>query len=270
VKPVSASEPGDPTIPNEDWTAASADIIVVLDGATARIGTGCRHGIAWYVDKLGTGLMTTATAEPHRMLRDLLADAIRRVAAMHPECDLSHPGTPSAGVAMVRLNGDRLEYLVLADTVIVIRTSDGDLTLTDNRVRQTAREERDAATALPFDSEERTAALQRMKRREQEFRNRPGGFWVAAADPIAAEHAITGSIPVEGASAIAVLTDGAARCVMPFDLITWADMLRILESDGPADLIRQVREIEASDPTAERWRRAKRSDDATVVYATLP
>ncbi|MEV6601347.1 protein phosphatase 2C domain-containing protein [Actinoplanes sp. NPDC051346] len=270
MKPVSASEPGDPTVPNEDWSAANQDSIVVLDGATARIDTGCRHGIAWYVDRLGSELMDGTMVRPRRMLRDVLADGIRRVAAMHPECDLTHPGTPSAGVAMVRLCDDRLEYLVLADTIIVVRTHDGNIVLTDDRVRQAAHEEKEAAMALPFGSDERSEALKRMKRRQQECRNRPGGFWVAAANPDAADYAIRGSVALKDATDVAVLTDGAARCVMLFETITWTDVIRILNENGPADLIREVRETEASDPSAERWTRAKGSDDATVVYAALP
>lgn len=270
MKPVCASEPGDPAVANEDWSAADEDAVVVLDGATARIDTGCRHGIAWYVDKLGMALMANVRENPKRALPDTLADAISQVAGMHPECDLSHPGTPSAGVAIVRRGDDRLEYLVLADTVVVIRTHDGDIVLTDDRVRNAAREEREMAIALPYGSDERRVALQRMKRREQAARNRPGGFWVAAADPDAAKHAIVGSVPLGDVTAVAILTDGAARCVIPFGLITWADMLRILEADGPDELIRQVRRTESSDPNGEHWRRAKRSDDATVVFATLP
>lgn len=270
MRPSSASEPGDPTVPNEDWSAANPHAIVVLDGATARIETGCRHGIAWYVNRLGTELIAGVAIEPPQTLREVLSDGIRRVAAMHPECDLSHPGTPSAGVAIVRLNSERLEYLVLADTVIVVRTHDGSTVLTDDRVREAARKERDFATALPLGSGERNDALQRMKRREQELRNRIGGFWVAAADPSVAEHAIVGSFALEEATAIAVLTDGAARSVIPFGIITWADVLRILDTDGPAELIHQVRTIEKSDPEAKRWKRTKGSDDATVVYAALP
>ncbi|WP_433302296.1 protein phosphatase 2C domain-containing protein [Actinoplanes sp. CA-030573] len=270
MNPVVVSEPGDPAVPNEDWAAASRDTIVVLDGATARIDTGCRHGVAWYVAKLGVALMSAVAERPELSLQEALADSIRQVAGMHPECDLRHPGTPSAGVAIVRLQGDFLEYLVLADTVIVIQTERGIRVFTDDRVSNVARNERAAATALPLDSNERKAALGEMKRREQDARNRPGGFWVAAADPEAAKHAIVGSLAMQDTTAIAVLTDGAARCVTPFALITWGDVLRILDTDGPAELISQVRKIESSDPEAERWRRSKRSDDATVAYATLP
>ena len=269
MKPVIVSEPGDPTVPNEDWAAAAGDDIVVLDGATARIDTGCKHGVAWFVAKLGAEVTSGLAYKPTRTLTELLADSIRAVASMHIECDLSHPGTPSAGVAMVRVSEGSLEYLVLADTVVIVRGREENIVVTDDRVSRTASAERETATALPFDSEERKEALRRMKRREQAARNRHGGFWVAAADPEAASHAITGSVDLEKSTAVAALTDGAARCVVPFGLTTWEGAMQILDEYGPSELIHMVRQAEATDPEAERWQRTKVSDDATVVYSVL-
>ncbi len=40
----------------------------------------------------------------------------------------------------------------------------------------------------------------------------------------------------------------------------------VVRCHGPAELIRQVRAAEDSDPDCERWPRDKPQDDATVVY----
>src|SRR5437588_9355589 len=47
------TEPGDPARDNEDWVTADPDLVIVLDGATARTATGCAHGIAWYARNPG-------------------------------------------------------------------------------------------------------------------------------------------------------------------------------------------------------------------------
>ncbi|MEO7194302.1 MAG: hypothetical protein ABIZ05_05685 [Pseudonocardiaceae bacterium] len=119
-----ATVQGDPAVANEDWTAATPDLVVMLDGATVRTETGCRHGAAWYARKLGAAIIGHAAVRS-RPLGQILADAIRDVATLHPECDLTHPGTPSAGVAIVRLEGDVLRYLVLGDVAIVLDTTAG-------------------------------------------------------------------------------------------------------------------------------------------------
>ena len=167
----------------------------------------------------------------------------------------------------MRLKDTALEYLVLGDVTVLIDTADGIQVITDDRVDKTARAERDEADRYPFGSAEKQAALLRMKHAELAARNQPGGYWVAAADPFAAQHAITGEVPLDSVRRVAVLTDGAARLVALFGLLDWPDVLDVLEQNGPTELIRRVRAIEAADPSCMKWARNKRSDDATAVYA---
>ncbi|SDZ43478.1 Protein phosphatase 2C [Micromonospora pattaloongensis] len=252
-----ASEAGSPTTPNEDWGVATEGLIVVLDGATARTGTGCSHGVAWYAGKLGSALTGFAT-DRDTSLGNALTLAIRSTADQHRDCDLEHPGTPSAATAILRLNGDKVEYLVLGDVSIVIDAVDG--------VDQTAKAERAEADRHPFGSAEKQAALLRMKHAELAARNTPD-YWVAAANPTVAIHAITGSLPLGEVRRVAVLTDGAARIVNLFELLNWPGVLDVLDQHGPTELIRRVRAVESAGPTCMRWARNKSSDDATAVYA---
>ena len=305
-----ASEAGDPAVANEDWAQAGGGLVVVLDGATVRTGTGCRHGVPWYVATLGPALVRIA-ADRTRPLPEALADAIRVTADRHRDtCDLDHPGTPSAATAVLRVNGGSLEHLVLGDVTIVLDTDTdtdtgtgagtGTVTMTatgtatdpttvtgsgtengtmadtdtdsairvisDDRVERTALAERARADREPYGSPAKRAALLAMKHAELAARNRPGGYWIAAADPGAAAQALPGAGPLATVRRMAVLTDGAARLVMPFAAVDWSGVLDLLDRYGPAELIRRVRTVEASDPYGVRWPRNKRSDDATVAY----
>jgi hypothetical protein len=47
------------------------------------------------------------------------------------------------------------------------------------------------------------------------------------------------------------------------------DLGRLLDENGPDELLRQVRAAEAVDPEGRQWPRTKRSDDATAVYLAL-
>jgi hypothetical protein len=49
-------------------------------------------------------------------------------------------------------------------------------------------------------------------------------------------------------------------------VLTWPAVIDVIRDHGPAELIRQVRATEASDPDGGRWPRAKLSDDATALY----
>jgi len=259
-----ATEPGSAGVPSEDWAAATADLIVVLDGATARTETGCVHGIAWYAEHLGRALVDGASANG-RPRADTLKAAIAAVADLHPQCDLSHPGTPSAGVGIMRPDG---AYLVLGDVAIVAETTKGVQVVVDNRVSETAPAERAEVDRYLIGTPEKAAALIPMKRAELAARNVEGGYWIAAAEPAAADHALTGVFDLPEAARVAVVTDGAARGVA-FGLMTWETLLNVAATEGPATLIRQVRTAEQSDPLGAAWPRNKASDDATTVVAVI-
>lgn len=266
MRVTTASESGNPKTLNEDWALATEGLIVVLDGATARTDTGCLHGVAWYAAKLGAALAGLA-ADRDTPLGMVLAEAIRHTAGQHPGCDLTHPGTPSAAVATVRITADVVQYLVLGDVTVVVDTHEGMQVITDDRVSATAQTERREADRYPFGSAEKQAALLRMKHAELAARNQPGGYWVAADNPAVTIHAIHGTFPLDQVRRVAVLTDGAARIVDPFALLDWPAVLDLLDKAGPTELIRRVRAIEAADPTCTRWPRNKTSDDATAAYA---
>lgn len=259
------TSPGTPGAVNEDSTAAGGDVLVVLDGATVRTDSGCIHGVAWFAAQLGEAIKDHAFLG----LTGALAAAISWTAERHRgTCDLSHPGTPSAAVAIVQVDGDVLRYLVLGDVTVVIDADSGLRVVSDQRVSQTAPVERAAADAMLATDPGKTATLVRMKRAELAARNVPGGYWIAAADPTAAQHAITGAVPLSDVRQVAALSDGAARAVDLFGLYDWTGVLDVLRDAGPDELIRQVRAVEASDPEGVRWPRNKISDDATAVYCT--
>ncbi|WP_129782899.1 hypothetical protein [Promicromonospora panici] len=260
-----AAQPGSPDGASEDSTATGPDILVLLDGATARTGTGCIHGVSWFAAHLAEGIKDHAALGP----AGALAAAISQTADLHRgTCDLTHPGTPSAAVAIVQVSEGTLRYLVLGDVTVVIDTANGLRVVSDQRVSQTALAERAAADAMHASDPAKAAALVRMKHAELAARNVPGGFWVATTDPAAAEHALTGEIPLSEVRQVATLSDGAARAVDPFGLYDWPGALDVLRESGPGELIRQVRAAEASDPEATRWPRNKLSDDATAAYCT--
>lgn len=267
MRVVVASEPGSDHRDNEDWVSTTPHVVAVLDGATARTDTGCTHGVAWYATKLGAAVASRA-GDHDVTLTNALAGAIADVAALHPACDLTHPGTPSAAAGIVRVGDDAIEYLVLGDVAVIADVVGEIRWVSDERVSQTASRQRTEADRYPIGSAEKNAAMVAMKHLELDARNREGGYWVAEANPAAAKHALTGEFPRKDVARLAVVTDGAARAVA-FGLMSTAGLLKTLDSYGPASLIDQVRNAERSDPTGVRWPRNKRSDDATVVYVRL-
>jgi protein phosphatase 2C-like protein len=269
-----ASWPGRAGEANEDAFLCLEDLVVVADGATAPAGleTGCVHGPRWYSRQLVGRVAVAETIEPEAALTDILAAAISSTAEAHAgTCDVGHPGSPSATVAILRCRPGSLEWLVLGDATVVLEENGADVHVTsDRRIGNSSRVERFAV--LTGDSTdghhaERVAALVDAQRG---FRNIDGGFWIAAADPAAAFRAYTGEqllSPGTGWRA-ALMTDGASAAVDTYELTDWRGALDALAKNGPDDFLATVRAIETVDPDLITYPRMKVSDDATVVYAS--
>jgi hypothetical protein len=256
------SEPGDPQYPNEDFAgvglpaSGQGGSLVLLDGVTPPSGgTGCLHSVPWYTARLGGALTELTVSLPDVPLAEALARAIARTAAAHADdCDLSHPRTPQATVAVARWSPAAVEYLVLSDSVLLVRAPDGTVTpYLDDRLARLPR----AALA--------TDALV-----DATLRNREGGFFTAAADPAVAARAVTGTLPRAEVTALAALTDGAARWTETFGEGDWTDLFAFLEKRGAQALVDRVRALERADrETRVRLGRGKTHDDATAALVHL-
>ncbi|MGN9763021.1 hypothetical protein [Streptomyces sp. SD31] len=246
--------------------------VVVLDGLSAPkdLPMGCMHGTPWFVRQLGTTLINLI-GDDAVSLREALRRAIAVVNDLHRDtCDLDQEAVPASTVVMIRERGRFLDYLVLSDNVLVLDLGTAGIkTIVDKRVEETATEEMQAALQGPTGTPEHTARVSKLVSVQRNLRNKPGGYWVAATNPAAADEAITGSVELERVQQAALLTDGASRLVDSFGILSWADLLTLLRTEGPAMLITRTREAELSDPTGYRWPRFKRSDDATAAYVTI-
>lgn len=265
-----ATEPGKTDRENEDWVGATPTVVVLLDGLSSAPGaeSPCHHGTPWFVQHLGSQLLSTA-GNSDRNLRTSLAIAIRDVAALHPECEGNINGAPSATVAVLRIRPDGVaDYLILADARIVIETIDGIRVITDERVEHVAEEQKAAALRERIGTDEQRQAVADLIATQKPLRNHPDGYWIAAGDPVAARHALTGTVPVESIRRAALMSDGASRIVDVFEELTWRQALDLVDTHGPQELIRRVREVEATDPDGLRWPRYKTGDDAAVAFAT--
>ncbi|MFC0008054.1 hypothetical protein [Micromonospora siamensis] len=267
VSSASAAAPGRPE--NEDLVFRFGPLVGVLDGATVPEGfdTGCVHGPSWYVRHLAARIGLAQASRPAATLMSNLAAAILAVRADHDgRCDLDHPGTPSSTVCLLREGGDQVDYLVLCDSPLVLETDAEVRVVTDDRLDATAAELRRMMADLPADAADRATRFRLVVTAQRERMNRTHGYWVAASDPDAAYHAVTGTLPLRGVGALrraVLLSDGASCAVEQFGLFGWPGLLDLVTTEGPEALIGRVRAAERDH--ADRLRRFKRADDASVV-----
>jgi Protein phosphatase 2C len=256
------SEPGDANRPNEDFAgvglpaSGQGGCVIVLDGVTPPRGeTGCLHSVPWFTARLGGALTELSVSRGDLTLPEVLSRAIGRTAEAHAgTCELSHPRTPQATVALARWSADAVEYLVLSDSALLLQGPDGTVTpVLDDRLARIPR------SALVTD------ALV-----DATLRNREGGFFTAAADASVVARAVTGILPRREVRALAALTDGATRWTEKFHEGDWPALFDVVAKEGARSLVDRVRELEAADRRERAFLgRSKTHDDATVVYAEL-
>ena len=257
---------------NEDFIGATTGVVVVVDGASVPSGlaTGCGHGTAWFARRLGTQLLTLLSTEADYSPADSLAQAITDVAGLHSDtCDLGHPGSPSATVAILREQPEAIDYLVLGDTTILLEEPAGIRVVTDDRLENVAAAQHGAMHQHATGTADHDRSFAELVTEQRRHRNHPDGFWVASTDPAAAQHALADTVPRGGLQRAAVLSDGATRLVDRFGLLDWPGFLEVLAEQGPDAIIQQVRGAEDGDPDGRRWPRGKRHDDASAACCRL-
>ncbi|NQE89302.1 PP2C family serine/threonine-protein phosphatase [Nocardia terpenica] len=246
----------------DDRVLADDNGVVVLDGATAFDPDVPSAGT--YVDVLQNELYQRLASPSD--LRSILADAIRATA----DYLRILPGrAPSSTVAILRPHGDELEILVLGDTSVVIGQADKIVDLIiDDRI---------GALDLPDSQEYKRRLksgtgydqahgdlLQSLQRQQRQRRNRPGGYWIAEADPSAAEHAVVQRYAFSDVDWVILATDGAAKPLEPLN-ISWPEVAHFTAT-GLEQLLDRCHRWEAErDPDGRLQPRAKRHDDKTIA-----
>lgn len=263
-----ATSAGNAGQPNEDFVGAVPRAAVLLDGAgIPRTESICSHGVAWYTHRLGGALLGRLSCDDGGDLAAILAATIGEIAAYHrTTCDIRNPSSPQATVVIIRAHEGRLDYLLLADSFLVLDQVRGGLqVITDEREVTTRR-----ICLAPLDGISRgTPEYDRIRdsciEALQARRNQPGGYWIAKDDPHAAEEAVTGSRPLHEVDSVALLSNGASRIVSPYGLTDWLGVLELLGASGPAEIIRRVRQAEARSSENPD---VSVPDDATVAHCS--
>ncbi|MBK1784259.1 protein phosphatase 2C domain-containing protein [Prauserella cavernicola] len=229
--------------PTEDFVVATGNAVVLLDGAT-EFREDLPSG-GWYAGRLAARLGEGLTDAPDADLGVLLAGAIADVAAEH---DLQPRHSPSSTVAILRWTEERVHALVLADSPVVAFGRRGTVVLADQRI-----------TRL------RERGLLRTRADVNRMRNTENGFWVAEADPTAAEHALRADWPRREIDTVLLATDGVSVGIDDYALFDWPHALELAREHGAKAVLDAVRDAEQADADGTRWPRPKRHDDQALA-----
>ncbi|MEU3273882.1 hypothetical protein ABZ639_23845 [Saccharomonospora sp. NPDC006951] len=228
---------------SEDVVVTTGNAVVLLDGAT-EFRQDLPSG-GWYAARLGERIERLLLGAPHDDLGSVLGKAIAEVTEAG---SLTRRHSPSSTVAMLRWTDDTIEALVLADSPIVAFGQSGFEVVADTRL-----------------DELRESGRLRTRAQVDRLRNSEGGFWVAEADPGAANQALRRTWRREEIEAVVLATDGVSVGVDDYRVLEWPSVLSIARDQGAARVLDVVRTAELGDPGRTRWPRAKLHDDQALA-----
>ncbi len=246
----------------DDRVVITDNAVIMLDGASAFSPVPVSPYD--YVDLLSDCIINMH--DPNISLRTILRDAITETAA---ELDL-HPGkSPSSTVTILREVDDRVECLVLGDNLVVLPGH----VIIDDRINQIGVNQRDRyrqrlRAGHGYDGWH-TQILRELQTEQAKHRNQPGGYWIAEANPTAAEHAITVEYPVDSAPWAVLATDGAYKTMTHLGLNDWSRLSNASTSDLE-QLLKECAVWEGRrDPRGQELPRARCSDDKSLAVVTF-
>jgi hypothetical protein len=249
---------------SQDRVFTTSNAAIVLDGASAFARVGLDAGS--YADTLGRLIVDQLLADPEADLISVVFDAIGGVACRF---DLRPGRSPSSTVSILRALGERVDLYVLGDTPIYYGDPTGCHVFVDTRLADLdlpeSREYRNRLrTGTGYDGEHR-ALLMRLQERQRACRNTSAGYWIAEAEPHAAEQALVAEVGPEQLSWAVLATDGIANTVAWLGRHEWRDVATY--SPGRLDeLLDEYQHWEErTDPHGVQLPRSKRHDDKAIA-----
>ncbi|MFI8528361.1 hypothetical protein ACIGB8_28140 [Promicromonospora sukumoe] len=265
MKTLAATLPG--AFRNQDRYIIGDGFAAVLDGATSVAGDRS-HDPGWYAERLADAI--EAAVPKGGSLAAAVEKAIRAVRDAH---GLTPETTPTSTVALARWSDDTIETYMLGDSYGIIFYADGtEAVHTDGRLDDVATAERTAyhkrlVDGRGYDDGHRALLLE-LQAEQARRANRPGGYWIAGADPEAARHGITTTEERAGVSALLLASDGVDPARHP-DATTWRGLYDEAAERGPELVLHRIHEAEEADPDGRRWPRSKVHDDKTLITVKL-
>ncbi|MBI1206173.1 MAG: hypothetical protein GC191_02670 [Azospirillum sp.] len=252
----------------------------VLDGATGLAPSpfipDTPSDAFWLANRLGAALSELSLAgsfppEPPLLFRRVLDRVLADFQANCPELAIPAGHLPAAAGAWVRWQPNRgLEFAALGDCRGLLKARGATATAlghstadsSDAKVNAAVRAFHQAGITDPVQIWDRIKDGLRHARTKM---NHPGGLWALGLVPAAADHLDLDHRAVAGPATLLLLSDGLYRLVDTYFRYDPEGLVNAAAERGLAELCRELRQIEAADPSCQRYPRLKPTDDASAL-----
>ena len=260
---------------NEDIYGLTKRGAFVIDGASALTdrsfvpdGNDVSWMVQWWRDYLDGHLDDTSYS-----IKEILKEGVRKFNweyGRYVDLDsLEAHEQLSAGIAILRKNGDILESFVLGDVEISVKSINGECSIvTDQALKGLDAEvidlmrrnhQREKQVIFKGFTEQELDVLIRNRKKM----NVPGGYYILGHSVEAIDMGIYRTFQADEIEKCLLSTDG----IVPLNYkYTRSNLLERIRQSGVREVIRELRGMEESDREKRSIGRLKTHDDATLIY----
>lgn len=167
---------------------------------------------------------------------------------------------PTAAATWVRVRKGRLEGATLGDSIAIVKTPDGAVSVFGETTKASDEQGR-ARKVMEMSFADRMKWLQDVRA----IHNTPNGYWVFGVQAEAAAHIVYQDCAAPTGTKALVMTDGFYRLVSPYGRYTDEGLIDAVLARGLGELMRELRDMETSSADDAKIGRFKTSDDATAL-----
>lgn len=263
---------------NEDSYYVENKFGFVLDGATGLLKeriTQEKSDARWFALHMTEKLKTLL--KENKTIKEIVSQAIVDVDNIY----MSFTGAkevkskPSAGVAIYRILGDKLEYFLLGDVSLLMEYKNGEVKELQlqtlpyfdaqniEKMVQIAKEKHiDVVNAMQLINED----LVRVRLSQ----NTDSGYYILSDNTNAVNHALTGFVSTCDIASLTLLSDGFSQVYDTFDLYkSPKDLVNALKHKKAEEIYQELFNAQEKDKTCNAHPRFKLRDDATILHVEL-
>ena len=255
---------------NEDAVGAGENYLFVIDGATALTASSQANSAAWLARETAAAL--------HRQLSDVsktIPEIMRNIVReLCTKWEADPADGPSAGIAIFRLNGDKIEYFGLGDCSVSVKFKNGGFeTREEENLARLDRIALDKMCALRAQTgcsaKEARSAINETLIEHRELKNTPRGYWCLDLTGEGIAHARLAFFAAEEVKSLFLCSDGFAQ-LCGFQAVESLPALHDLsEREGLETLFQKLYELQEQDVELLVLPRFKLRDDTSAVLANV-
>lgn len=245
----------------EDIGDIHSNFLWILDGATQLSKENILSkdsDAAWLVkkmnDRIKHAVNTNGVSKLNlkSILKSASAELLNSLGTDFNVNDLDYTQEPSYAIAIVKIKNGMLEYLILGDCVVLIKSENKIIRLKDDGF---------ITSPKSIYKQPRSIAKKLLLERRAKM-NTGSGYWIGSLKGVGFNYATCGAIKVNVDDEIIISTDGLFRLVDLFNLMNVEDIYKTPFKDS----LQILRSVESVSPLENRF---KRSDDVLAYKCII-